>query len=158
MKDVRDPGTSELPLAIKRGRGRPKTGQAKSAAERMKAYRARSVVVPATMLHTMLQAVPDTVSGEAFDQVEQFNHAANERVARLEGDVAFLRAKLRALTPYAEGDDYKTGTVELTRSQARFVIDALRDSSKGYDSSGMVGPVAVIDDIVFEMSRHFCYQ
>ena len=40
MKDTKDQGTGDM-FGIKRGRGRPKTGSAKSGAERQAAYRAR---------------------------------------------------------------------------------------------------------------------
>ena len=40
MKDTKDQGTGDM-FGIKRGRGRPKTGTAKSGAERQAAYRAK---------------------------------------------------------------------------------------------------------------------
>ena len=40
MKDSRDQGTGDM-FGIKRGRGRPKTGSAKTGAERQAAYRAK---------------------------------------------------------------------------------------------------------------------
>ena len=40
MKDTKDQGTGDM-FGIKRGRGRPKTGIAKSGAERQAAYRAK---------------------------------------------------------------------------------------------------------------------
>ena len=40
MKDTKDQGTGEM-FGIKRGRGRPKTGSAKTGAERQAAYRAK---------------------------------------------------------------------------------------------------------------------
>jgi len=40
MKDTTDQGTGDM-FGIKRGRGRPKTGTAKSGAERQAAYRAK---------------------------------------------------------------------------------------------------------------------
>ncbi|MDH0939230.1 hypothetical protein N5C29_24850 [Aeromonas caviae] len=40
MKDATDQGTGDL-FGIKRGRGRPKTGSAKTGAERQAAYRAK---------------------------------------------------------------------------------------------------------------------
>ena len=40
MKDTKDEGTGDM-FGIKRGRGRPKTGTAKSGAERQAAYRAK---------------------------------------------------------------------------------------------------------------------
>ena len=40
MKDTTDQGTGDM-FGIKRGRGRPKTGSAKSGAERQAAYRAK---------------------------------------------------------------------------------------------------------------------
>ena len=40
MKDAKDQGTGDM-FGIKRGRGRPKTGTAKTGAERQAAYRAK---------------------------------------------------------------------------------------------------------------------
>ena len=40
MKDAKDKGTGDM-FGIKRGRGRPKTGSAKTGAERQAAYRAK---------------------------------------------------------------------------------------------------------------------
>ena len=40
MKDTKDQGTGDM-FCIKRGRGRPKTGSAKTGAERQAAYRAK---------------------------------------------------------------------------------------------------------------------
>ena len=40
MKDTEDQGTGDM-FGIKRGRGRPKTGSAKTGAERQAAYRAK---------------------------------------------------------------------------------------------------------------------
>jgi hypothetical protein len=40
MKDTKDQGTRDM-FGIKRGRGRPKTGSAKTGAERQAAYRAK---------------------------------------------------------------------------------------------------------------------
>ena len=40
MKDTKDQGTGDM-FGIKRGRGRPKTGTAKSGAERQATYRAK---------------------------------------------------------------------------------------------------------------------
>lgn len=54
MKDVRDPGTIDMTVVSKRGRGRPATGNAKSAAERMRAYRSRSVTVNRGVLEASL--------------------------------------------------------------------------------------------------------
>ncbi|HEV7776497.1 MAG TPA: hypothetical protein VGO76_06515 [Luteibacter sp.] len=41
MRDARDPGTLEMPLFVKRQRGRPRTGRALSNAERQRAFRQR---------------------------------------------------------------------------------------------------------------------
>ena len=45
MKDTKDRGTGDM-FGIKRGRGRPKTGSAKTGAERQAAYRAKQVLTP----------------------------------------------------------------------------------------------------------------
>lgn len=48
MKDAHDNQTPDL-LPIKRGRGRPKTGSAKSGAERQAAYRAKQQKINVTV-------------------------------------------------------------------------------------------------------------
>ena len=48
MKDAKDQGTGDM-FGIKRGRGRPKTGTAKSGAERQAAYRARQQEIDVTV-------------------------------------------------------------------------------------------------------------
>ena len=48
MKDAKDQGTGDM-FGIKRGRGRPKTGTAKSGAERQAAYRARQQEINVTV-------------------------------------------------------------------------------------------------------------
>lgn len=49
MKDASDIKTGELVDLPKRGRGRPSTGKAMTAAERQAAYRARNSLVPVTV-------------------------------------------------------------------------------------------------------------
>ena len=67
MKDTTDQGTGDM-FGIKRGRGRPKTGTAKSGAERQAAYRAKQKGVNVTVtinrvhldeLAAQLQAIRD---------------------------------------------------------------------------------------------------
>ena len=48
MKDTTDQGTGDM-FGIKRGRGRPKTGLAKSGAERQAAYRAKQQEINVTV-------------------------------------------------------------------------------------------------------------
>ena len=48
MKDTKDQGTGDM-FGIKRGRGRPKTGGAKSGAERQAAYRAKQQEINVTV-------------------------------------------------------------------------------------------------------------
>ncbi|MGC5428782.1 hypothetical protein L7P61_21760 [Aeromonas veronii bv. sobria] len=48
MKDATDQGTGDM-FGIKRGRGRPKTGLAKSGAERQAAYRAKQQEINVTV-------------------------------------------------------------------------------------------------------------
>ncbi|GAB2579409.1 hypothetical protein ISP15_00285 [Dyella jejuensis] len=54
MVDPRDPGTIAMSLQQRPRRGRPVTGKAKSAAERMRAYRARHVTVKSEVLRTVI--------------------------------------------------------------------------------------------------------
>ncbi|WP_369929335.1 hypothetical protein [Xanthomonas sp. NCPPB 2632] len=96
MKDARDPGTVEMSLALKRGRGRPSTGRAKSAAERMREYRARNVTVNRNVLEVALgnagqvDAVSFQVDG--MDQLAEENRQLRDRIASLEVELAVQRA------------------------------------------------------------------
>ncbi|MBE1161079.1 hypothetical protein [Dyella acidiphila] len=54
MVDPRDPGTIAMSFPYKPRRGRPPTGKAKSAAERMRAYRKRHIVVSTDVLRTVV--------------------------------------------------------------------------------------------------------
>ena len=67
MKDTADQGTGDM-FGVKRGRGRPKTGGAKSGAERQAAYRAKQQGINVTVtisrghldeLAAQLQAIRD---------------------------------------------------------------------------------------------------
>ncbi|TNI26789.1 hypothetical protein [Aeromonas dhakensis] len=67
MKDTTDQGTGDM-FGIKRGRGRPKTGAAKTGAERQAAYRAKQQVKNVTVtinralvegLDAQMQAIRD---------------------------------------------------------------------------------------------------
>ncbi len=67
MKDTADQGTGDM-FGVKRGRGRPKTGAAKSGAERQAAYRAKQQGINVTVtinrahldeLAAQLQAIRD---------------------------------------------------------------------------------------------------
>ena len=80
MVDPRDPGTIAMNFPFKPRRGRPSTGRAKSAAERMRAYRKRHVTVNADVLRTV---------------VTQCEH-----IQKLMDDNQWLRRELDAL--YAE--------------------------------------------------------
>jgi hypothetical protein len=70
MKDTTDQGTGDM-FGIKRGRGRPKTGNAKTGAERQAAYRAKqqdnnvTVTINRALvegLDAQMQAIRDGVS------------------------------------------------------------------------------------------------
>ncbi|MGS3218360.1 hypothetical protein [Aeromonas caviae] len=74
MKDTKDQGTGDM-FGIKRGRGRPKTGSAKSGAERQAAYRAKQQENNVTVtinralmegLDAQMQAIRDGVSAEVL--------------------------------------------------------------------------------------------
>jgi hypothetical protein len=103
MKDARDPGTIDMTLAPKRGRGRPSTGKAKSAAERMREYRSRSVTVNRVVLESALvqssqvEAIDFQVDG--MDQVE----AENRRLRGLLADVSLSLRDVKHLLVQAYG-------------------------------------------------------
>jgi hypothetical protein len=52
MKDIRDPGTIDLLSPTKRKPGPKPSGKAKSAAQRMREYRARTIVVRCDVLES----------------------------------------------------------------------------------------------------------
>jgi hypothetical protein len=54
MVDPRDPGTIAMSFPYKPRRGRPSTGKAKTAAERMRAYRKRHITVSTDVLRTVV--------------------------------------------------------------------------------------------------------
>lgn len=54
MVDPRDPGTIAMSFPYKPRRGRPPSGKAKTAAERMRAYRKRHIVVSTDVLRTVV--------------------------------------------------------------------------------------------------------
>lgn len=84
MVDPLDPGTLALPLAFRRGRGRPRKADALSAAERARRYRARKKAMTS-------QAVPMTL----YAQVAQERDAAVAEVDRLRLELTQLLAQLQ---------------------------------------------------------------
>lgn len=84
MVDPQDPGTMALPLAFRRGRGRPRKADALSAAERARRYRARKKALAA-------HAVPASLCL----QLTQERDAAMAEVARLRLELMQVLEQLR---------------------------------------------------------------
>jgi hypothetical protein len=83
MVDPLDPGTIALPLAFKRGRGRPRKTNALSAAERARRYRARQKVLST---HTIPVAL--------YSQVVSERDVALAQVDRLRSELEHLLHQL----------------------------------------------------------------
>jgi hypothetical protein len=88
MVDPRDPGTISMAFPYKPRRGRPSTGKAKTAAERMRAYRKRHVVVSAEVLRTVVAQC------EQIQQLMDTNRALRRELDTLYAEMARLRVTL----------------------------------------------------------------
>ncbi|TBU73709.1 hypothetical protein [Phytopseudomonas daroniae] len=90
MIDALDKQTHALPLEPKRGRGRPKTGQAMTAAKKQKAYRERQKAAKGKV----------TVNAELPEWADSLGHFVKEMERRLmviEKENLALRGKVREL-------------------------------------------------------------
>ncbi|GLQ98928.1 hypothetical protein [Dyella mobilis] len=88
MVDPRDPGTIAMSFPFKPRRGRPPTGRAKSAAERMRAYRKRNVMVSADVLRAVVAQC------EQIQQLMDANQALRRELDTVYADIARLRVTL----------------------------------------------------------------
>jgi hypothetical protein len=88
MIDPRDPGTIALAFPLKPRRGRPPTGKAKTAAERMRAYRKRHVVVSTEVLHTVVAQCTQ------IQQLMDANRLLRQELDALYAEIARLREAL----------------------------------------------------------------
>jgi hypothetical protein len=88
MVDPRDPGTIAMAFPLKPRRGRPSTGKAKTAAERMRAYRKRHIVVSADVLRTVVAQC------EQIQQLMDMNLALRRELDTLYVEMARLRLTL----------------------------------------------------------------
>lgn len=88
MKDTKDQGTGDM-FGIRRGRGRPKTGSAKTGAERQAAYRARQQEINVTvtlnrndlravktiLAFAMVKGITEMVDAETLERIERAIYA-----------------------------------------------------------------------------------
>lgn len=88
MIDAKDPGTVSMPLAVKRGRGRPRKADAMTPAQRAARYRARRVSVPFDRLG---------VSDDQFDDLVQERDMLREQLEIADDTLAWLRDKVAEL-------------------------------------------------------------
>jgi hypothetical protein len=88
MVDPRDPGTIAMTFPFKPRRGRPPTGRAKTAAERMRAYRKRHVTVNADVLRAMVAQC------EQIQQLMDANQALRHELDTLYAEMSRLRITL----------------------------------------------------------------
>lgn len=84
MVDPRDPGT--IAMLFKRRRGRPPTGKAKTAAERMRAYRARHVTVKSDVLRSVIAQCQE------IQQLLESNQALRNELDAAYAEIARLRS------------------------------------------------------------------
>lgn len=84
MVDPRDPGT--IAMLLKPRRGRPSTGNAKSAAERMRAYRARHVTVKCDVLRSVITQCQE------IQQLLESNQALRDELGAAYAEIARLRS------------------------------------------------------------------
>jgi phage FluMu protein gp41 len=88
MVDPRDPGTIALAFPMRPRRGRPPTGKAKTAAERMRAYRKRHVVVSTDVLRTVVAQCTQ------IQQLMDVNRSLRQELDVLYREIARLRDAL----------------------------------------------------------------
>jgi hypothetical protein len=88
MVDPRDPGTISMSFPYKPRRGRPPTGKAKTAAERMRAYRKRHITVSTDVLRTVIAQC------EQIQQLMDTNRALRRELDALYVEMARLRLTL----------------------------------------------------------------
>ena len=88
MKDAADQGTGDM-FGIKRGRGRPKTGTAKTGAERQATYRAKQQEINVTvtlnrndlravksiLAFAMVKGITEMVDAETLERIERAIYA-----------------------------------------------------------------------------------
>jgi hypothetical protein len=88
MVDPRDPGTIAISFPIRPRRGRPPTGNAKTAAERMRAYRKRHVVVSTEVLRTVVAQCTQ------IQQLMDVNHSLRQELEAVYAEIARLKEAL----------------------------------------------------------------
>lgn len=88
MVDPRDPGTIAITFPLRPRRGRPPTGKAKTAAERMRAYRSRHVTVNTEVLRTVVTQC------EQIKQLMDANLSLRQELDVLYAEMARLRVML----------------------------------------------------------------
>jgi hypothetical protein len=88
MVDPRDPGTIAITFPYKPRRGRPPTGKAKTAAERMRAYRKRHITVSTDVLRTVVAQC------EQIQQLMDTNLSLRRELDAVYAEVARLRVTL----------------------------------------------------------------
>jgi len=86
MVDPRDPGTIAMLLSHKKRRGRPPTGNAKTAAERMRAYRERHVTVKSDVLRSVISQCQE------IQQLLESNQALRNELDAAYAEIARLRS------------------------------------------------------------------
>ena len=87
MKDNRDPGTIDLLSPAKRKPGPKSSGKAKSAAQRMREYRARTVAVSRAVLQAAFEGssqVRGADLADGMDRLVEENRQLRARIAVLE--------------------------------------------------------------------------
>jgi hypothetical protein len=84
MVDPKDPGT--IAMLLRPRRGRPPSGKAKSAAERMRAYRARHVTVKSDVLRSVIALCQE------IQQLLESNQGLRSELDAAYAEIARLRS------------------------------------------------------------------
>ncbi|MDF4004072.1 hypothetical protein P3W33_11780 [Luteibacter sp. PPL552] len=109
----------DLPLQVKRGRGRPRKADALSNAERQRRWRQKTVTLKAQVLEAAIGShQPQTVDSVAMHMVERENEALRARVAQLESG-------MRGMNVYVQH-----GSATELRRHCRALLASLRNVTK----------------------------
>ncbi len=146
MIDPADKQTAALPLEQKRGRGRPSTGKALSAAEKQRRYRERKAV--------QVQEVQTDAGGykRAYEKAEETIAELKAALVKAEGKVLALEErKINSVTG-----------IELTREETTAIVCMLQDKSRDISVRVLSGGPVTPDELksaewLRSLARKVCY-
>ena len=164
MIDPRDPGTQQLQLEQKRGRGRPATGKALSNAERQRRYREaqkaqRNEKTSVTGEEAKLREALDRLCDRQLELEQLLNkrvrelYAANQQIEQLKAELAqrndnelMQRVELAEAERDAMGNELAKAKARLAKAaptKRRYILQYRYEDAKGVhwhdDSTGDYG-------------------